>query len=132
MHIKEFVKDGFKSKNCAQIIISYFFDDESLLALSKGFGGGFGVAGLCGSYAASIGVLGLKFKDKDEFDEKVAEFKYEFINKFKNFDCKEILKADYTTKDGLEKITKHKLFETTCVDLTAYCIEILEDLIKRG
>ncbi|NLK66410.1 MAG: C_GCAxxG_C_C family protein [Campylobacteraceae bacterium] len=132
MDIKEYVKNEFKTKNCAQIVLGYFYDSDELNALTAGFGGGFGTAKLCGSYAGGVAVLGLKFRDKATLDNKMKEFENEFLKVYNSLNCSEILGADYREKEGLKKIEDENLFGTVCVDLTANCIEILESLIARG
>ncbi|KEA45870.1 C-GCAxxG-C-C family protein [Campylobacter mucosalis] len=130
--MKEIVKEKFKSLNCAQIIFDHFFKNKDFVAMASLFGGGFTQAGLCGSYAASLGVLGVYFTDKDVLQSKASEFKNEYEKLYKSTICSEILGADYRSKDGLKKIQDNDLFGTTCVDLTANCIEILERLLPAS
>ena len=90
------------------------------------------MAKLCGSYAASICVLGLKFRDKKTLDGKIKEFESEFLRVYNSLNCSEILGADFRDKDGLKKIQDENLFGTVCVNLTTGCIEILNKLINKG
>ncbi|MCI6988798.1 MAG: C-GCAxxG-C-C family protein [Campylobacter sp.] len=126
--LKSIVKTRFAKRNCAQIIFEYFGCSSELINSAKAYGGGFSRAMMCGSYASSLGVLGLYF-DGEILSQKVGEFikKYEEIYKSKI--CSEILGANYLEKDGLAKIQKERLFDRICVDLTSDCIEILSGLI---
>ncbi len=44
--------------------------------------------------------------------------------------CNEILGCDITTQEGVEYAVKHELFTTTCRDMVALAVQVLEEIIE--
>ena len=83
-------------------------------------------------------VLGMMYgqTDKDDLDSrnKTNQMTNRFLDRFKELNgtyiCNEILGCDITTQEGVEYAVKHELFTTTCRDMVALAVRVLEEIIE--
>ena len=74
--------------------------------------------------------------DKDDLDSrnKTNQMTNRFLDRFKELNgtyiCNEILGCDITTQEGVEYAIKHELFTTTCRDMVALAVQVLEEIIE--
>jgi len=131
--------------NCSQAILTVFgeqfgMDAETAKMFGRPWGGGMGhLAETCGYLTGAILVLAQAYNHGDESRarEEVFEGVRELFSRFEKrrgtTRCKELLGADMSTEQGLEKIKQEKLIKKLCCtddgigrDVT----EILEDLLS--
>ena len=130
-----------KGLNCSQIVLSQFsekyeMDKKEALRIGCGFGGGARAGELCGAVSGAIMVIGLKYgNDHDQNQQskmKCYEKTKEFINIFTEYNgsivCRDLLKCDISTEEGMIKAQKENLFQTLCVDAVYLSIQILSEL----
>ncbi len=113
--------------NCAQSVLYSLNDLTGLgrkksLALAGGFGGGMRAAEVCGAVSGAVMALGLIFpfsdaKDmaaKDRIAEVTREFHKRFRAKNKCIICRELLRYDVETKEGMTKVKELDLINKYC------------------
>jgi C_GCAxxG_C_C family probable redox protein len=138
----------FKSGlNCAQAILSTYAQDLGLdrqvaLKLAAGFGGGMGrMAGTCGAVTGAFMVLGLDRGPAEADDQQGKETTYERVREFaKRFEarhgtmvCRDLIKCDISTPEGLAMARDQGLWATVCPKFIQDAAEILEDMLgSRG
>lgn len=112
--------------NCAEGILLGGSDTYGLnltkqdAVLFSGFGGGMGCGKICGCCAASIGVLGKLFGDREDFRDICAAFTAEFENGMgcSSINCEEIA-------------AKYKTEEKRCADAVILAAKLLENFIAK-
>ena len=127
---------------CSQSIMAVYADDVGLdcdtaMILGRGFSGGISRLGrTCGVVSAAVMVL--SFQGLDEPDEardraRVYTAVNEFVKRFEErcgaMDCKDLLGANISTKDGYQEAQDKKLFKTICPGFVGAAAEILEELM---
>ncbi len=113
-------------------------DKDLSLKVACGFGGGFaGLGGPCGAVTGAMMVIGLKYGTTKPDDEAAKEKTYrmvrEFIHRFEQRHgaslCRELIKADISTPEGLQAARDKQLFTAVCHPLVRSAVEILEELL---
>lgn len=131
--------------NCSQAILSTYgeqfgLDREVALKLAIGFGGGMGrMGGTCGAVTGAFMVLGLKHgaieaANQDEAKETTYEQVREFAKRFEARNgttvCRDLIKCDIDTPEGLAMAREQKLFATVCPKFVQDAAEILEEMLN--
>ena len=125
--------------NCCQSILLSFgeefgIDKASAIKLGGSFGGGMVRSGkTCGAVTGALMILGQKFgksKLKDAVSEKLLYDKsLNFLNKFKSNNgtviCKNLLKLDISTPEGLKYAEDNGIFDEVCPKMVKNAAEIL-------
>ena len=127
--------------NCAQIVLSYFCEKYNMgkdeaIRLACGFGGGVRSGELCGAVSGAVMVIGLKYGNskveeaerKSECYERTKEFTKRFKEDNESIVCRELLKCDISTEEGMMRAQKENLFQTRCVEMVLSAIKILIEL----
>ena len=127
--------------NCAQIVLSYFCEKydmgkEEAIRIGCGFGGGVRSGELCGAVSGAVMVIGLKYgnsqteelESKYQCYERTKEFTKRFKEDNESIVCRELLKCDISTEEGMMRAQKENLFQTRCVELVLSAIKILIEL----
>ncbi len=128
--------------NCAQTVLSVFaeelgLDKTTVLKIATGFGAGMGrTGGVCGAVSGAYMVLGLRsypeIKTPSERKEKVYSLVQEFNKRFtavhNSTSCTQLLGYDLSTPQGLAAARENKTFATTCPQLVADAVTILEEI----
>lgn len=131
--------------NCSQALLTVFgerfgMDAETAKMLGRPWGGGMGhMAGTCGYLTGAILVLAQAYHHKDEgrAREEVFEAVRVLFSRFEKRRgttlCKELLGADISTEQGLQKIRREELVNKICCSdggIGQDVSEILEELIR--
>jgi C_GCAxxG_C_C family probable redox protein len=127
--------------NCSQSILTVFGEPYGLAAeiaqkIGRPLGGGMGrLARTCGAVTAAVLVLGLAKDHQDEGEARKVSYSH-VQELFKHFEavhgtteCKSLLGADMSTKEGLEKVQKEKLVSKVCPAFVKDAANILETLL---
>ena len=91
---------------------------------------------VCGAVSGAVMVIGLKYGNYNLEDmdaktlcySKTTEFCQAFRERCSSVICRELLKCDISTEDGMRQAKGKGLFATTCVDLIDKAVELLEEL----
>lgn len=131
--------------NCSQAIITSFgeqfgIDPEAAKIIGRPWGGGIGqLAETCGYLTGAVQILAYAFDQHDEIKARSDVFRavQELFKRFKKkrgtTKCRELIGADFSTKDGLLKIKTEGLVKKICCSadgIGSDVAEILEDIIK--
>ncbi|AFM23688.1 C-GCAxxG-C-C family protein [Desulfomonile tiedjei] len=126
---------------CSQAVLTVFgepygLDSELAQKLGRPLGGGMGRLGrTCGAVTAAILILGLAKDHADKNEAKRIAFAsvQEFVRRFEalhgTVECKNLLGADVSTKEGLKQIQEEKLFATVCPNFVGDAANILDELL---
>jgi C_GCAxxG_C_C family probable redox protein len=138
----EHFRSGF---NCAQSIVCAFTEDvkdpEKILPMiSCGFGAGMGrLQETCGAVTGAFMVIGLRNcrslitnkERKEKTYSMIRGFSEEFKAKNGAIDCKNLLKVDLNTEEGMKYAHENHLFETICEKCIANSAGILEEMFEK-
>ncbi len=142
---KEIALNYFEEKfHCSQAVFAAFAEECNLTekqALSIGacFGSGMRKGEVCGACTGALLVLGALYGQYDKTDERSRlvsnEVNDKMMNRFKekngSYLCKDLLKCDISTQDGIEFALKNNLFTEFCPLMVANAVDILEDIIAE-
>ncbi len=142
---KEIALSYFEKKfHCSQAVFAAFAEECNLTekqALSIGacFGSGMRKGEVCGACTGALLVLGALYGQYDKTDETSRivsnEVNDKMMNRFKekngSYLCKDLLKCDISTQDGVEFALKNNLFTEFCPLMVANAVDILEDIIAE-
>lgn len=131
--------------NCSQSTFSALAEELGLpldvaLRLAAPFGGGIGRQGeVCGAASGALMALGLRYGEASN-DKAAKERAYavaaEFVRRFEEragaLRCRDLLKADMTTAEGLAAARERKVFATECPRFVAAAVEIAEELLQEA
>ena len=133
------------SYNCAQSLLlpflkQYGIREEDGLRFASVFGSGMArMQETCGAVTAGFMILGLEYgfvnpKDQNQRDlllEKSKKFVSKFKNEFGTIKCKDILKYDVNTVEGLRKHKEENQRELLCKVCVKFSAKILEEMIDK-
>lgn len=134
----------FKEKfHCSQSVLAAYADDlglseEQALKIAYCFNAGMRKGEVCGACSGALMVLGMIYgqSDKNDLDSRnrANQMTDRFLNRFKELNgsyiCNDILGCDITTQEGIAYAKKHELFSTTCSDMVALAVKVLEEIIN--
>lgn len=118
----------------------YFKEQSFALKLASGFGAGISYRGeMCGAVSGSLMVIGLHYGYADLTLELEKEMNFlvsrEFLAAFEQHNgslaCKQLVKSEINTPEGLEYARQNGLFNKTCPKLIASAAGILESLMEK-
>jgi C_GCAxxG_C_C family probable redox protein len=118
---------------CSQAVLlafcdKYGLDDDIATKISCGLNSGARHANICGSASGAVLVIGLKYGHSNDIcNLKVEEFMRLFSEKMCGITCRDILRCDISTPEGMAKASKEGLFGTVCVDTVSCAARILKD-----
>ena len=120
----------FKDKfHCSQSVLAAYADElglteEQALKIAYCFNAGMRKGEVCGACSGALMVLGMLYgqADKDDLDSRNCA--NQMTDRFL------ILGCDITTQEGVEYAVKHELFTTTCRDMVALAVQVLEEIIE--
>ena len=133
--------EGF---SCSQAVFSVFapqwgLDRMTALKVASPFGGGMGRLGeTCGAVTGALMAIGLKYGQTIGEDRAAKEKSYElarqFAERFKArnqgcLTCRELLGADISTPEGLQKVRETHAFTIMCPKFVRDAAEIVEELL---
>ena len=133
--------EGF---NCSQAVFSAFapqlgLDRVTALKVAGAFGGGMGRMGeTCGAVTGALMVIGLKYGQTTGEDKAAKEKSYELVKQFAErfkarnrgcLTCRELLGADISTPEGMQKLREKQAFTTMCPKFVRDAAQIVEELL---
>lgn len=139
--ILEQFEDGL---DCAQVVFRYWaerlgYDKKTACKISTGFGAGMLQGETCGAVIGAYMAIGLKYGVEEEGEKgdeqkvaaviKDARFRERLLEKYSSSMCRELLGADFSSKEGKKAIEEKKLMTTFCPQLVADIMEILEEIM---
>ena len=115
--------------NCAEVLIYAASDEynmnlksETLKTMSS-FGGGMGIASVCGSITGSLAVIGILFtKEKAHESDRVKKLCQEFFQKFE---------ARLSTNNCAKLKARYKKEDVGCGVMIETAAEILDEIVIR-
>lgn len=127
--------------NCAQSVSAVFANDygvdqNEIMKISCGFGGGMRNAEICGAVTGAVMVIGMKYGNGMENSsemkslcyQKTVEFTEAFTKRNNSIICRELLGIDIFKADGMKRAQEANMFHTTCVDMIVDAVHLLEEL----
>lgn len=131
--------------NCAQSVLytygkQYFTEPTAALKLASAFGAGITYRGeTCGAVTGALMALGLEFgyseMDMEPTKQRCLSISKEFTALFEqrhgSIQCKQLLKADLSTPEGLQSAREQGLFGTICPALIESACKILDELLAK-
>ena len=146
-YTKEEVLHAFEQGyDCCQVVFHYWakrmgFDEELAYKVSTGFGAGMFQGETCGAVVGAYMALGLKYgfsKPGYEGEEqkvrsiiKNTQFRAKLLEKYPSTMCRELLDADFSTREGAKKIREKQMMTTFCPQLVSDIIKILEEIMTE-
>ncbi len=133
-----------QGQSCSQAILStygptYGLTREQALSLASGFSGGMALAETCGAVTGALMVLGLDRSGADaaqaagRAEAKLAVLRFMELFKARHGTvlCRELLKCDISTSQGLAEARERGLFKTTCPAFVRDASEILDQMLRQ-
>ena len=123
---------------CSQAVFAAFSEDFNLpknqaLKIGACFGSGMRKGEVCGACTGALMVLGLKYgDDKVKSDEACEKFLDEFKNKNGSYICRELLKCDISTKEGVQQAIDKNLFKEFCPKMVESAAEIVDEILNEN
>lgn len=128
--------------HCSQAVLAAYakqcdLTKEQALKLGGCFGSGMRKGEVCGACTGALMVLGLLYGQSEEEDltSRCAcnEVNDRFLNRFAEINgsymCRDLLKCDLTTEEGLQYARDNKLFTEFCPKMVASAVDVLEEII---
>jgi C_GCAxxG_C_C family probable redox protein len=130
--------------NCSQAIFSTYseqlgLEKETALKIACPFGSGMGRMGeTCGAVTGAYMLIGLKYgkylPEDNEAKEKSFQLLKEFTDKFNEIHgsiiCRDLLKYDMRTEEGLTYIKEHGLWDSLCPIFIRDAAQIIEEMLE--
>ncbi|MHB8127710.1 MAG: C-GCAxxG-C-C family protein [Mobilitalea sp.] len=130
--------------NCSQAVFSTYceqlgLDKETALKIACPFGSGMGrMAETCGAVTGAYLLIGLKYgkylPEDNAAKEKSFQLMRDFNEKFKELHgslcCRDLLKYDLSTPEGLQYIVDNGLWDSLCPVFIKDAAMIIEELLE--
>lgn len=136
-HVREAV-ELFEGKYvCSQAVFAAFSEDlglekDTALKIGACFGSGMRKGEVCGACTGALMALGLKYgESKEKSDEICEKFLDEFKNENGSIICRELLKCDISTKEGVDYALKNNLFKEICPKMVESASKITLKLLNE-
>ena len=130
--------------NCSQAIVAAYCQQFGLdrrmgAKVATGFGGGMRMAGACGAVTGAFMILGLKYGNTTAQDQPAKANTYKMVKEFtKRFKarngsviCKDLLKKDISTGEGMKQAQESGDFSKRCPQMVKDAAEILEKMLAE-
>ena len=129
--------------HCSQAVLAAYTNETGLteeqsLRIACCFNSGMRKGEVCGACAGALMVLGALFgqTEKNDLESRAHAnaLTERFLNRFRELNgtyiCNEILGCDISSPEGAAYAKSHGLFTTTCRDMVALAVRVLEDILK--
>lgn len=130
--------------NCSQAIFSTYseqlgLEKETALKIACPFGSGMGRMGeTCGAVTGAYMLIGLKYgkylPEDNQAKEKSFQLLKEFTDKFNeihgSISCRDLLKYDMRTEEGLTHIKEHGLWDSLCPIFIRDAAQMVEEMLE--
>ncbi|MDC0584556.1 C-GCAxxG-C-C family protein [Bacteroidales bacterium] len=131
--------------NCAQSVFTTLapkigFDFENARMISSGFGAGMGrLQQTCGAATGAFMALsiyhGKKTLDNTELKTNIYPVIQEFTTRFEathnTLQCKDLIKCDLNTEEGLAYFKNNELFDVVCTKCVKDAVKIANELMNK-
>ena len=130
--------------HCSQSVLAAYageigLTEEQALKIAYCFNAGMRKGEVCGACSGALMVLGMLYGQADQNDldsrNRANQMTNRFLDRFRerngSYLCNEILGCDITTREGIEYAREHELFTTTCRDMVALAVQVLEEIISE-
>ncbi|MDF2499806.1 MAG: GCAxxG family protein [Anaerosporomusa subterranea] len=141
MERKDMASEVFgRGLTCSQAVAvafaeHYGIDPDTILKLSRGFGGGMGgMGGQCGAVSGAYMVIGMGYDPTDpvakgKVYEKVQEFTRKFRERHSELNCNVLLGCDISSAEGKAMMKEKNLRETHCACFVKDSVDIAEEVL---
>lgn len=129
-----------KDYNCSQVVFAYFADDmgmdeELAVKIATPFEMGMYKSEVCGALSGAYMALGLKYgstamEEKVELIKKIFKLNSEFEKKMNSSCCRELLKTDVNTDEGMNYAIENNILTSVCGNCITNAITITEDIMR--
>ena len=133
--VNEAVKLFESGHLCSQAVFEVFSEDLGLASseafkIGACFGSGMRKAEVCGACTGALMALGLKYgESKAKCDEVSDRFFEEFKKENGSYLCRDLLKCDISTPEGVQYARDNNLFKEFCPKMVASAAEIAEKIM---
>ncbi len=131
--------------NCCQSVLAAYSEqfglsEEYACKVAAGFGGGMRMAETCGALTGAFMVIGLKYGATDAADQDtkkktnkiIKDMTKRFRQRNRFVKCKELLKANISTPEGMKIATEKKLIKKMCPKMIRDAAELLEEILAEN
>ncbi len=142
-HIEKANELFAKKFHCSQAVFAAFaeelgIEEQQALKIGACFGSGMRQGEVCGACTGALMALGLKYGQCNEEDIdarlKTNEVTDKFLSEFKkengSYMCKELLKCDISTEEGVATALEKSLFTEFCPKMVESATKIAEDIMN--
>jgi C_GCAxxG_C_C family probable redox protein len=132
-------REGF---NCSQALLATYgeqfgLDREIALKIASVFGAGMGMGEICGAVTGAFMIIGSRYgksKADDQHSSDKAcgiadDFVNEFVSRNKSIVCRELLRCDISTPEGMAFIREKGLLKSLCPKFVHDAAEIIEQIL---
>ncbi len=129
--------------HCSQAVFAAFAEElgiteEQALKIGACFGSGMRQGEVCGACTGALMALGLKYGQCKEYDSvarlKTNEVSVKFLSEFKiengSYMCRELLKCDIRTEEGVASALEKNLFTEFCPKMVESATKIAEVIMN--
>lgn len=129
--------------HCSQSVLAAYADEIGLteaqaLRIACCFNAGMRRGAVCGACSGALMVLGALYGQADQHDldsrAHANELTDRFFSRFRELNgtyiCNEILGCDISTPEGAAYAKSQGLFTTTCRDMVALAVDVLEEILE--
>lgn len=129
--------------HCSQSVLAAYapelgLTEEQALKIAYCFNAGMRRGEVCGACSGALMVLGALFgqADKNDLDSRAHAnaLTDRFLDRFRELNgtyiCNEILGCDISTPGGAAYAKSHGLFTTTCRDMVALAVRVLDEILE--
>lgn len=121
---------------CSQAVFAAFSQDfglskEQALKIGACFGSGMRKGEVCGACTGALMALGLKFgENKEKSDEVCNRFMDEFKKENGSYICRDLLKCDISTPEGVKYAKDNNLFSEFCPKMVESAAKITNEILS--
>ena len=129
--------------HCSQSVLAAYapelgLTEEQALKIAYCFNAGMRRGEVCGACSGALMVIGALFgqSDKNDLNSRAHAnaLTDRFLDRFRELNgsyiCNEILGCDIATPEGAAYAKSHGLFTTTCRDMVALAVRVLEEILE--
>jgi len=130
--------------HCSQSVLAAYapelgLTEEQALKIACCFNAGMRKGEVCGACSGALMVIGALYGQSDKNDLESRShanmLTERFLGRFRELNgtyiCNEILGCDISTPEGVAYAREHGLFTTTCRDMVALAVRVLEEILAE-
>jgi len=134
--IEESVQIFENGYRCSQAVFAAFSERYGLskkeaLKIGACFGSGMRKGEVCGACTGALMALGLSYgESKAKSDDVCEKFLDEFKRENGSYICRDLLKCDISTPEGVKQAVDNNLFKEFCPKMVESAAKILDELLE--